>query len=361
MDRVQVFNNFSLQQLRNYISPLERNDIVKPAIMAALVSAGLFQKRDRILCCRDRDEMMTTWLRRQRFETKSVLPEALVFMHKDADSPLFDVLLISLNKEELPLGEKFRQQLCDGYGVVKPGGCCVFCCLTDELFMNVDGQAAKEAIVNLFAGESVASIVQLPSRTDVEADIVVVKKGGVYTPQLPVHFISDADAFQEACAALREVSVIGLDVETTLNEPRILCTVQLATQDCVYLIDVLPIKDLSPLKQLMEDHEVLKIIHNKSFEEKVLGQYGIQIKNIYDTLIESRKRHKGKRNIGHKLGEVCERELGIYLDKSLQTSDWTMRPLTPEQCDYAATDAEVLIRLHHLFVPEDIPENLELF
>jgi len=135
----------------------------------------------------------------------------------------------------------------------------------------------------------------------------------------------------------------------------------MATEDRVYLIDVLPLKDFSPLKQLMEDEMVLKIIHNKSFEEKMLGHYGIEIRNVYDTLIESRKRDKGKKECGHKLGEVCERELGIYLDKSLQTSDWTMRPLSHEQCDYAAADAEVLIRLYRLFVPPPVPENMELF
>ena len=46
---------------------------------------------------------------------------------------------------------------------------------------------------------------------------------------------------------------------------------------------------------------------------------------------------------------VCERELGMGLDKSSQTSDWARRPLSAEQLRYAALDAEVLLALHDCF------------
>ena len=39
---------------------------------------------------------------------------------------------------------------------------------------------------------------------------------------------------------------------------------------------------------------------------------------------------------------VCERELGIELDKTEQTSDWSARPLSKRQLAYAALDVEVL-------------------
>lgn len=48
---------------------------------------------------------------------------------------------------------------------------------------------------------------------------------------------------------------------------------------------------------------------------------------------------------GHTLREVCRRELGKPLDKSQQTSDWSQRPLSDEQVEYAALDAEVLLSL----------------
>ena len=46
---------------------------------------------------------------------------------------------------------------------------------------------------------------------------------------------------------------------------------------------------------------------------------------------------------------VCERELGIVLDKSSQTPNWSRRPLDGDQLQYAALDAEVLLALHERF------------
>jgi ribonuclease D len=47
---------------------------------------------------------------------------------------------------------------------------------------------------------------------------------------------------------------------------------------------------------------------------------------------------------------VCERELGMVLDKSSQTSNWSQRPLDADQLKYAALDAEVLLALYERLV-----------
>jgi len=49
---------------------------------------------------------------------------------------------------------------------------------------------------------------------------------------------------------------------------------------------------------------------------------------------------------GHSLAMVCERELGMSLDKAAQTSNWSRRPLSPDQLQYAALDAEILLMLY---------------
>ena len=60
---------------------------------------------------------------------------------------------------------------------------------------------------------------------------------------------------------------------------------------------------------------------------------------------------------------MCERELGVVLDKSAQTSMWTRRPLDPEQVRYAAMDAEVLLGLYERLaaVLREEPEQLPLY
>ena len=159
-------------------------------------------------------------------------------------------------------------------------------------------------------------------------------------PSLPVQWIASDAELALVCERLRNEDAVALDVETTFT--RTLCLVQLGTREQIYLIDPMELSDLQPLGDLLGDPEVIKIIHNATFEKGVLRRHGIEITNIVDTLKLSRERHGMAIEGGHKLGEVCRRELGIELDKSEQTSNWARRPLSRRQLAYAALDVEVL-------------------
>lgn len=99
----------------------------------------------------------------------------------------------------------------------------------------------------------------------------------------------------------------------------------------------------------------LKVIHNAHFECRVLAAIGIALDGVFDNLETSRR--VGAFG-GHSLAMVCERELGIVLDKSSQTSNWSLRPLDADQLKYAALDAEVLLALHERFKDVSVaPDN----
>ncbi len=174
------------------------------------------------------------------------------------------------------------------------------------------------------------------------------RRPGAARPRLPVRWVDTAAGLAEVVAALRG-SAVGLDVETTLTD-HALRLVQLANEDFVALIDPLAISDLSPLAAVLGSPEVVKVIHNASFERRVLGAVGLEIVNVFDTLKASRALRGRSVLGGNGLAAVCERELGVALDKAEQTSDWSRRPLTSSQLSYAALDAEVLLRLHAIFV-----------
>jgi len=169
-----------------------------------------------------------------------------------------------------------------------------------------------------------------------------------YVPQSPTSLVSDARTLQQCCAALQASGPIGLDVETTLVARR-LCLVQFATPTRNYLVDPLGIDDLRPLNEVLEDGRLEKVVHNAAFERSVFRARGVELRAVYDTLVASRHRHGHRVPGGHGLAAVCERELGVTLDKTAQCSDWERRPLTRDQQRYAAADAEVLLKLGRRF------------
>ncbi len=164
-------------------------------------------------------------------------------------------------------------------------------------------------------------------------------------------WIDAPEALRQACLELGEEPFIGLDVETTLRD-QALCLVQVASPTKTFLIDALALQDLEPLARLLQSPSVVKVIHNASFEKRILGASGIVIEPIFDTLTASRATRGYTVLGGHSLASVCERELGLLLDKSEQTSNWRRRPLSTRQLDYAALDAEVLIHLMEVFNAE---------
>lgn len=171
-------------------------------------------------------------------------------------------------------------------------------------------------------------------------------------PKNPIHWVETPEQLEAICARFGHASVIGLDVETTITRDQSLCLVQIGTHTETALIDPLVVEDLDPLKALLEDEGVVKVIHNASFEKRVLGGYGIEIANVYDTMTVSRQLRKIKGKGMNTLATVCKRELDLVIDKVPQTSNWRRRPLADRQRKYAALDAEILLRLYDVFEAE---------
>jgi len=175
--------------------------------------------------------------------------------------------------------------------------------------------------------------------------------GAPAVPRNEVQWVDTPAALRAASEELASVDVIGLDVETSLDF-QTLCLIQIATADRTYLVDPFAVGDLAPLRTILEGSRTTKIIHHAYFEQRVLAGVGVTLDAVFDTLEASRRVRGADAAGGHSLAMVCERELGIILDKSSQTSNWSQRPLQPEQLRYAALDAEVLLQLHGRFASE---------
>ena len=213
-------------------------------------------------------------------------------------------------------------------------------------FLNQQGRSPVERAAQLIA-DALAGHREVP----VPVEVTPPQPTGA-SPSIPIHYIDDQASLQAVCEELAQATVVALDVETTIGGGNLLCLVQLGVPEKSVLIDPLAVSDLEPLRDILESPKITKLIHNASFEKRVLGRYGFDIVQVYDTLTVSRKLRGRKIEGGHSLKVVCRRELDIEISKENQTSDWSQRPLTSGQIDYAALDVELLLRLHEVFSKE---------
>ncbi len=330
-------------------------------VLQRLIDGGWLPPKARVLCYGCGRGADVAWLRLRKYDVTGYDPYPAFGYQTRPTGQYEAVLLIYLLARLRDPGRRARA-VAEAARHVRPGGTLILA--TRDARRLAPGAENMDAVLAawraLLPEEAFVDVGHLPTEPDSAAACCFAERGGTHMPQRPSHFIDQADEAARIWQALRQRPLLGLDVETTLEEPRDLCTVQLADQEANYVFDMLAFDDWSGLKTLLEDAASVKVIHNAYFEEQVLRRYGIRIHNIYDTLHASRKARKGEGG-SHKLGDVCERELGVYLDKREQVSDWTRRPLSPGQLAYAALDAEVLIDLHAVFHPPPPPSNMELF
>ena len=146
--------------------------------------------------------------------------------------------------------------------------------------------------------------------------------------------------------ALKEAAFIGLDTETTSLSPRDgrIRLLQLSTTDETFIVDVFEVRDLSPLKEVLEGGPV-KVLQNAKFDYQFLyDEHGISLSPIFDTMLAAQLLDGGEQGASYSLEAISGRYLEERVDKSAQREDWSGE-LSGRQIEYAARDAEILLPL----------------
>ena len=142
----------------------------------------------------------------------------------------------------------------------------------------------------------------------------------------------------ELCQRWRQQSAVALDTEfmrsrTFFPQPAL---VQVGDGEHCYLIDNLAINDLQPLRDLLLDTRVTKIMHSCSEDLETLERLLDAIPApIFDTQIAAAISGMGA-GLGY--AATVKEILNIDLPKSETRSDWLQRPLSEAQKNYAALD-----------------------
>ena len=192
--------------------------------------------------------------------------------------------------------------------------------------------------------------------------------------------VRDMDTLRDWIARATDQGWVAVDTETTgLNEMRAdlvgvclsvvpgeACYIPLTHKggaaDDLFGSDALaegqiPLDEaLAALKPLLEDQGVMKIGQNMKYDAKILARYGIQVAPIDDTMLMSYALHGGQH--GHGMDFLSENYLGhqpipikdlLGSGKGQITFD---RVPIDEAVKYAAEDADITLRLWHLFKPQ---------
>ncbi len=145
----------------------------------------------------------------------------------------------------------------------------------------------------------------------------------------------------------RTSSVLAIDTEFLREKTYYarLCLLQMATDDEVVIIDPFQMKDLSVLAPLLEDANIMKLFHAGGQDlEIILREVGVLPHPVFDTQIAAAL-------LGHtqQMGyaSLVHAECNVALKKIDSFTDWSRRPLSPSQLDYAADDVIYLPKLYH--------------
>lgn len=164
--------------------------------------------------------------------------------------------------------------------------------------------------------------------------------------------IEDESSLQKLCQQYSEATVLAIDTEfvrTRTLYPK-LGLLQIFDGKQLALIDPIAIDDLSPFWQLLTNENIVKVLHACSEDLEVfLTSANCKPVNLIDSQIIMSF-------LGHGLSmgyaAMVEHYTGIELDKSESRTDWTKRPLTQKQLDYASADVDYLFQLYPKFLAE---------
>jgi ribonuclease D len=159
--------------------------------------------------------------------------------------------------------------------------------------------------------------------------------------------VTTSAALAELGAHLETLEAVGLDTEF-LRERTYraeLCLVQVSDASDASCVDPLALTDLAPLARALTAASVIKVMHASRQDLEVLLPVTGLVRPVFDTQIAAALAGLPAQ-VGY--GELVRRLVGHELAKTHTRTDWSRRPLSPEQIEYALDDVRYLLPLKSL-------------
>jgi len=167
--------------------------------------------------------------------------------------------------------------------------------------------------------------------------------------------ITDQEALEKQCKALSNEEYITVDTEFLRDKfyyPK-LCLIQIASKETAFAVDPL-VSDinLDPVFKLLSNKKIVKVFHSARQDiEIIFNLSGTIPEPVFDTQVAAMVCGYGA---SASYATLVSEITGHHVDKSSRFTDWSRRPLSNKQIDYAISDVT-----HLRDVYESLKKELE--
>jgi len=165
-------------------------------------------------------------------------------------------------------------------------------------------------------------------------------------------YVTDTETLASLVEQLRRAPAVGIDTEFMRERTYFarLCLIQIASDEVAAIIDPIAIGDLSPLLELVSDPGVVKIFHAGSQDLEIFYRLlGAVTAPVFDTQVAATLAGF-QQQVGY--GALVREMLDVQLDKGDTYTDWSKRPLSDTQVEYALNDVRYLPEMYRRLVAE---------
>lgn len=169
--------------------------------------------------------------------------------------------------------------------------------------------------------------------------------------------IADAASARSLAQRLAAASSIAFDTEGDgmFRYRTHLCTMQFACGDEVALVDSLAFDALPVFAAVLGESGPEKIVHDASFDARLLFAHGVRLGRVFDTSVAAR--FLGLKTTG--LASLLAQFFHIDLPKHKQRANWGVRPLDEEALRYLADDVRYLTALADVLLARLRDQDIE--
>ncbi len=172
-----------------------------------------------------------------------------------------------------------------------------------------------------------------------------------------MHIVTSTKDLAAVCRRLATHDFVAVDTEflrETTFWPK-LCVIQLASVEEAVIVDALADElDLGPFFDLMRDENVVKVFHAARQDIEIVYHLGGFIPHpVFDTQVAAMVCGFGD-SISY--DQLVHRITAERIDKSSRFTDWSRRPLSDKQLDYALADVTHLREVYH-FLKANLAEQ----